>query len=126
MRTTAAVTMPARGVRQPAFELIAVEEKDPVAPKAPIMGPRMLVAPIAVNSLEGLIVYSLILPNDLAIEMCSMSSTMIADGRFPAMTPSISPFRGGRAGLWTPSPVSQTTKPSIPIYWYREVAYLPE
>jgi hypothetical protein len=53
-------------------------------------------------------VYSLILPNDLAIEICSIRSTMIADGILPATVLSTSPLRGGMDGLWTPSLVSPT------------------
>ena len=41
---------PAKGVRTPAFDLIAVRENDPVAGYAPKKGPKMLVNPIAISS----------------------------------------------------------------------------
>lgn len=49
-----AVITPAKGVRTPAFDLIAVRENDPVAGYAPRKGPRMFVVPMATNSWEGL------------------------------------------------------------------------
>lgn len=41
---------PAKGVRTPAFDLIAVRENDPVAGYAPKNGPKILVTPIAMSS----------------------------------------------------------------------------
>ena len=56
MTTTNAVTTPETGVREPALELIAVLEKDPVAAYAPTIGPRTLTTPMAMNSEFGLMV----------------------------------------------------------------------
>lgn len=55
-RTIIPVMTPANGVRTPAFDLIAVREKDPVAGYAPKNGPKMLVIPMAMSSCEGFIV----------------------------------------------------------------------
>ncbi len=49
-----AVITPAKGVRTPAFDLIAVREKEPVAGYAPRNGPKRLVTPIATISWDGL------------------------------------------------------------------------
>jgi len=48
--TTIAVMTPASGVRTPAFDLMAVREKEPVEGYAPRKGPKMFVRPIATIS----------------------------------------------------------------------------
>ncbi len=47
---------PAKGVRTPAFDLIAVRENEPVAGYAPRNGPSRFVTPIATISCDGSIV----------------------------------------------------------------------
>ena len=51
-----AVKMPARGVLTPAFDLIAVREKEPVAGYPPKNGPKIFEKPIATNSWDGSII----------------------------------------------------------------------
>lgn len=52
-RTITAVKIPARGVLTPAFALMAVLEKEPVAGYPPRKGPKTLVKPRATSSCEG-------------------------------------------------------------------------
>ena len=51
--TTMAVMTPANGVRTPAFDLMAVREKEPVAGYAPRKGPSKFVTPMATISCDG-------------------------------------------------------------------------
>jgi hypothetical protein len=56
MSTTMAAQKPASGEREPALELMAVREKEPVAGYAPRNGPRQLANPSATSSCDGLMV----------------------------------------------------------------------
>jgi hypothetical protein len=49
-----AVMTPAKGVRTPALDLMAVREKEPVAGYAPKKGPKQLDTPMATSSCDGL------------------------------------------------------------------------